>query len=100
MRGRPNRASHKAKQLDFKDVFLEEQELKEKHRRPVPATAAWRDSMDDSGPIGDGSKGEDDSKQLWPLTRIEREVYPLLAKLNKEIGSALNITESTVDRKS
>jgi len=30
MRGRPNRASRKAKQLDFKGVFLEEQELKER----------------------------------------------------------------------
>jgi DNA-binding NarL/FixJ family response regulator len=42
------------------------------------------------------SKAEDDSKPLWRLTRREREVYPLLAKQNKEISSALNITESTV----
>ena len=35
-------------------------------------------------------------ERLSRLTRREREVYPLLAMSNKEISTALNITESAV----
>ena len=38
---------------------------------------------------------ESEREQLWRLTPREQEVYRLLAKSNKEISSALGITERT-----
>jgi len=51
--------------------------------------------MDDPRPIDVEKHGEHEREQLWRLTPREQEVYRLLAKSNKEISSALGITERT-----
>src|ERR1039458_9571132 len=65
------------------------------HNRCGPATAAWRDSMDDPQPIDVERKAKDESNLLSLLTPREREVFELLrlAKQNKEIANALVIAE-------
>jgi DNA-binding CsgD family transcriptional regulator len=45
---------------------------------------------------GDSIDSRHENEQLSRLSKREREVYPLLAKSNKEISSVLNITESAV----
>jgi DNA-binding NarL/FixJ family response regulator len=59
-------------------------------------TEIMRSLANDSNANKDEPRAHDDSERLALLTPREREVYPLLAKANKEIASALGIAERTV----
>jgi DNA-binding CsgD family transcriptional regulator len=52
--------------------------------------------MDEPRPFDFEQEWKEKRERLYRLSKREREIYLLLAKSNKEISSALNITESAV----
>jgi DNA-binding CsgD family transcriptional regulator len=88
----PQRITDELQRLHQATVELTAENLR-LHQAIVELTELQRATL---ATRGDSLDPREKNEQLSRLTRREREVYPLLASLNKEIASELNITESTV----